>query len=170
MTLILKNIVVAEQQHCGIEFQSWSIAATQPPVIVFYHFKFFFVQNTMSRSLQTKATSCLTVVFLAYVKETWRVAPHGLVPSALWPTGISGMFLLGGQRQTDGRWAWSHFPSTPGARSPVSPALSQVPAVSCADTVELFCFEPTTVLLLEVGDLGLGGVNQSTKEQRSETE
>lgn len=110
----------------------------------------------MSRSFKTKSTSCLTVVFLAYVKKTWRVAPHGLVPSALWPTGISEMFLLGGQRQTDGRWAWSHFPSTPGASSPVSPALSEVPAVSCADTVELFCFEPTAVLLLEVGDVALG--------------
>lgn len=83
--------------------------------------------------------------------------PRGLVPSALWPTGISEMFPLGGQRQTDGRWASSHFPSTPGASSPVSPALSEVPAVSCDDTVELFCFEPTTVLLLAVGDVALAG-------------
>lgn len=115
---------------------------------VFYHFKLFH---------PFFPTSCLTVVFLAYVKKTWRVAAHGPVPSALWPPGISEMFLLGGQRQTDGRWAWSHFPSTPGASSPVSPALSKVPAASCADTVELFCFEPTTVLLLAVGDVALEG-------------
>lgn len=63
----------------------------------------------------------------------------------------------------DGRWASSHFPSTLGASPPVSSALSAVPAVTCADTVELFCFEPNAVLLLAVG----GQVHQTAEDQRS---
>lgn len=83
--------------------------------------------------------------FLLYMKRTRHVTPSCSLPSALWPPGTCEMFLLGGQRQTDGRWASSHFPSALGASSPVSPALSAVPAVTRADTVELFCFEPAAV-------------------------